>query len=258
MNVLNAIILGIVEGITEFLPISSTGHLILASQILRIPTTEFLKSFEISIQLGAILAVVVLYWKTLFLDIHVIKKVVVAFIPTMALGFVFFKIIKYFFLGNGQLVLWSLFLGGVFLIIFELLYCEKQETIEDLSVISYKKSFFIGVFQSLAMIPGVSRSAATIIGGLSLGMKRKTIVEFSFLLAVPTMIAATALDLFKSAGAFSLAQFHLLAVGFVTSFVVAMVGIKFLLNFIRHHTFVTFGIYRILVAIIFWLFLNQR
>ncbi|HAT73932.1 MAG: Undecaprenyl-diphosphatase [Candidatus Moranbacteria bacterium GW2011_GWF2_36_839] len=251
-NFFQVIILGIVEGITEFLPISSTAHLILTADILKLTQTEFLKSFEIIIQFGAILAVVVLYWKTLW-KMEVIKKLVVAFIPTGILGLVFYKIIKTYLLGSVSVVLWTMFLGGIFLIIFEKWHTEKESALEDISNISYKQCLYIGLFQSIAMIPGVSRSAATILGGLALGLKRKIIVEFSFLLAVPTMLAATGLDLMKNYKSFSLSESHLLAVGFLVSFVMAILGIKFLLSYIQKRTFTAFGFYRILVSILFWL-----
>jgi undecaprenyl-diphosphatase len=250
MELWHSLVLSIVEGITEFLPISSTGHLILAGHFLQIPQTEFLKSFNIVIQLGAILAVVVLYWRRLLTEAAVIKRVAAAFVPTAVLGLIFYKIIKQFLLGSAQVVIWALFLGGIFLIIFEKFHKESPESVEDLAKISLRNAFLIGVFQSVAMVPGVSRSAATIIGGLALGLKRKTIVEFSFLLAVPTMAAATALDLLKSAGGFTAGQFGSLAVGFVVSFLVAIAAIKFLLHFIKNHTFVSFGVYRVLIAVI--------
>lgn len=252
MNLFDAFILGIVEGVTEFLPISSTGHLILAGKLLGLPETEFLKSFDIAIQLGAILAVVLLYGKRFLLNIEVLKRLFAAFIPTAIIGGILYKLIKKVLLGNSDVVIWSLFLGGIFLIVFELRHKEGQK--EDLDKISYKDAAWIGLFQSVAMIPGVSRAAATIVGGLFLGMKRKAIVEFSFLLAVPTMLAACALDLLKSRhdllatpGALSL-----LAVGFVTSFIIAVVSIKFLLHFIQRNNFIAFGAYRILAAVLFW------
>ena len=252
MNVLTAIIFGIVEGLTEFLPISSTGHLILTARLLGVFQTEFLKSFEIAIQLGAILSVAVLYRRSLFADLEVLKRVLAAFIPTAIFGLIFYKILKNFLLGSDKVVLWALFIGGIILIIFELLHREKEEAGERLSDISYFKSFLIGIFQSIAIIPGVSRAAATICGGLMLGLKRKTIVEFSFLLAVPTMLAAAGFDLVKSAGAFSSQQFIFLLIGFITSFVVAIIAIKFLLSFIKRHNFISFGIYRIVLALLFW------
>ncbi|HTZ39027.1 MAG TPA: undecaprenyl-diphosphate phosphatase [Syntrophales bacterium] len=252
MDLQTAVILGIVEGISEFLPISSTGHMILASHLMGLEHTEFLKSFEISIQVGAILSVVALYWRLLLVNLEVIKRVIVAFIPTGILGLTFYKVVKGYLLGLPNLVLWSLFLGGVFLIVFELWHREKEDDTGGITQISYKHAVIIGLFQSIAMVPGVSRSASTIIGGLMLGMKRKTIVEFSFLLAVPTMLAATVYDLMKSASQMSLPQIDFLIAGFVTAFIVALLSIKFLLRFIQTHTFIPFGIYRILVA--FFLF----
>ncbi|MBU1146203.1 undecaprenyl-diphosphate phosphatase [Patescibacteria group bacterium] len=252
MTFFHAIILGIVEGITEFLPISSTGHLILTSKILQLPSTEFLKSFEIAIQLGAILAVVVLYWRSFFVKFEILKKIIVAFLPTAVLGLIFYKIVKQFLLGSESVVLWALALGGVFLIVFELLHREKENAVEDVEKITWRQALLIGVFQSVAIIPGVSRAAATIVGGLLLGLKRKTIVEFSFLLAVPTMAAATGLDLLKSGSSFNANQFGLLALGFVFSFITALAAIKFFLNFIKNHSFISFGVYRIILALGWW------
>lgn len=255
MSLLTAVIFGLVEGITEFLPISSTGHLILTADLLKTPQTEFLKSFEIAIQLGAILSVVVLYWKSFLIKFSVLKKITVAFIPTAAIGLLLYKVLKSFLLGNSSIVLWSLAIGGIFIIIFEIFYRQKQAAIEDINSISYLKAFLIGIFQSIAIIPGVSRSAATIIGGLILGLKRKTIVEFSFLLAVPTMLAATVFDLAKSAGGFNTGQLIYLVVGFIVSFVTALLSIKFLLYFIKNHNFIPFAIYRIVLAIFMFIFL---
>jgi undecaprenyl-diphosphatase len=251
MNFLQAIIMGIVEGITEFLPISSTAHLILTSRLLGLDQTEFLKSFEIIIQLGAILAVVFLYWKA-FLNAEVIKRLLVAFFPTAILGFIFYGVVKQFLMSSETLLLWSLLLGGIVLILFEWWHKEGDDSIREIANIPYRKCFFIGIFQSVAMIPGVSRSAATILGGLFMGLGRKTIVEFSFLLAVPTMMGASGLDLAKSAGQFSSSQFNVLAVGFVTSFVMAILGIKFLLAYVQRRTFVAFGVYRIIIAFLFF------
>ena len=239
------------EGITEFLPISSTGHLILTSRLLNIPQSDFLCSFQIAIQLGAILAVVLLYARSLILEWEILKRVMAAFIPTAVIGLTFYKVIKQYLMGSELVVAWALLIGGIILIIFEFFYKEKETSLGEISALSYKQAVLIGVFQSFAMVPGVSRSAATIIGGLSLGLKRKTIVEFSFLLAVPTMVAATGLDIIKSAAEFSADQIGLLAVGFVAAFLVAVVSIKFLLYFIKNHNFVVFGIYRIVIALLF-------
>jgi len=254
MELFQSALLGVIEGITEFLPISSTGHLILASEVLGIPHTDFQKSFLIAIQLGAILAVILLYWRTL-IQVEVLKKLFVAFLPTAIIGFALYPFVKAYLLGNQVVVLWALFLGGAALIVFEIFHKEKPHAAASLAEMSYQQSALVGLAQAVAIIPGVSRSAATIVGGLLLGLKRTTIVEFSFLLAVPTMVAATSLDLYQNAGSFSMDQFSYLAVGFVTSFIVAMLAIKFLLAFIRTHTFIAFGLYRIILAIVFFLFI---
>jgi undecaprenyl-diphosphatase len=254
VNLLQAIIFGIVEGITEFLPVSSTGHLILTARLLGLSQTEFLKTFEIVIQFGAILSVIALYWKTLLVKVEVLKRVILAFFPTALLGLLFYKVIKQFLMGSSQIVLWSMFIGGICLIVFEVLHREKDDAVDDMGTIPYRSALLIGLFQSIAMIPGVSRSAATIVGGLALGLRRKTIVEFSFLLAIPTMLAATALDLVKNVSQFSTAQINFLTAGFVLSFLFALLSVKFLLNFIKHHSFLSFGIYRIILAVSFWVF----
>ncbi len=251
MSFLAIIILGIVEGITEFLPVSSTGHLILMARFLGLTQTEFLKSFEIAIQLGAILSVVVLYWRSLLTDKEILRRITVAFFPTAILGLIFYKVIKKFLLGNHFIVVWALLLGGVFLVVFELLYRERENAKDVITAITFKQSFLIGVFQSLAMIPGVSRAAVTIIGGLMLGVKRKTIIEFSFLLAVPTMISAVALDLAKTASSFTSGQLVYLVIGFIVSFATAILAIKFLLSFVKRNNFIPFGIYRIILALLF-------
>ncbi len=252
MDTFSAFILGIVEGVSEFLPISSTGHLILTSNLLGISQTEFVKTFEIAIQLGAIISVIVLYWKKFLMNFAVLKRVFAAFLPTAIIGFIFYKFIKNYLLSSSSIVLWSLFLGGVFLIVFELLHKDKSNASSDVASISYKQAILIGIFQAIAVIPGVSRSAATIIGGLILGLRRDVIVEFSFLLAVPTMLAATLLDLYKNADSFTQSEFSLLGIGFVTSFIVAIFAIKFLISFIKKYSFISFGVYRILIALIFW------
>lgn len=253
MNLFQTIILGIVEGFSEFLPISSTGHLILVSKLLKIETSEFLKSFEIIIQLGAILAVPALYWKKIINNKQVWLKLGVAFIPTAIIGFALYKIIKQVFLESESLVVYSLFIGGVTLVAFEIWHKQRNiKTAKNVEKISFKDSALIGTVQSLAMIPGVSRSAATIIGGILAGVSREAIVEFSFLLAIPTMMAATGYDLLKNANSFSLNQFNLLLVGFIVSFITALLSIKWLLNFVKKHSFIAFGIYRIIVALVFW------
>ena len=218
MDIFQSIVLGVIEGFTEFLPVSSTAHLVLATHIMDLESTEFVKSFVITIQFGAILSVLVLYWKRFLLDPESLKRVLAAFVPTAALGFILYKAVKGFLMDNQTVIVWSLLLGGLFLIVFELLHREKESAHEDISTIPYPVCISIGLFQALAMVPGVSRSAATIIGGLLLGLKRTTIVEFSFLLAVPTMLAASVLDMAKSAPSFEAAQFGVLAAGFAVSF----------------------------------------
>jgi len=256
MNIFNTVILSFVEGITEFLPISSTGHLILTANLLKISQTNFVKDFEIIIQLGAILSVIFLYWKTLIANKQIWKRIAVAFLPTAVIGFVLYKIVKTFLLGNAYVTLATLLIGGVLLIILELIYKEKDHHIENIEKMSLKNAFLIGVFQSFAIIPGVSRSASTIVGGLFLGTKRKTAVEFSFLLAVPTMFAASALDILKSDfSAYNPNEYLMLVIGFIVSFIVAILAIKFFLNFIKNYTFIPFGIYRIIIAILFWFFI---
>ena len=254
MDFVTALILGIVQGISEFLPISSTGHLILASHLMGLRHTEFLKSFEIAIQAGTILSVVVLYWRSLLVDVEVIKRLAVAFLPTGVLGLTLYRLIKGYLLGSETVVLCSLLVGGILIVAFERWYREGEGATGDIRAMSYRNALIVGLFQSIAMIPGVSRSAATILGGLLLGLKRKTIVEFTFLLAVPTMLAATGYDLIKSGSQFSPGEVQYLLIGFVTAFVVALLSIKFLLRFIKTHTFIPFGIYRI-VVVIFWVLL---
>jgi undecaprenyl-diphosphatase len=247
-TLLHATILGIVEGVTEFLPVSSTAHLILASKALGLGDSEFVKSFEIIIQLGAILSVVVLYWRK-FLQWDVLVKLAVAFLPTGIIGLTVYKIIKSYLLGNVTIVLTTLAVGGVILIMFE--HFTKPATTEtDFSEITYKRAVYIGLFQSIAMIPGVSRSAATIVGGELIGVSRRTIVEFSFMLAVPTMLGASALDLLKSHSAL-MGHFTTLGVGFVVSFITAILAVKSFLAYIKRKDFAVFGWYRIALATVY-------
>ena len=254
MTILHAIIFGVVEGVTEFLPISSTGHMILTAKLLGLEQTEFMKSFEIAIQFGAILSVAALYWKKLFVNREVMKRIAVAFIPTGVIGLALHGIVKKYLLSSNMTVVMALLIGGILLIAFEFAHNEKEDALEDVAHLSYWRAALIGVAQSVAIIPGVSRSAATIVGGMLAGLKRKTIVEFSFLLAVPTMLAATVLDLSKSYKEFSMSQFDVLAIGFIVSFIVALISIKWLLRFVQRNSFISFGIYRIAVAVLFLLF----
>ena len=267
MTIWHGLILGIIEGLTEFLPISSTAHMIIAAEWLKIPSSEFLKTFEISIQLGAILAVVILYWKKIWSSWNLILKITTAFIPTAIIGLLFYKIVKNYLMDNNYVIALALLFGGVILIIFEKYYAKKISG-KDLAnsgarpddiVISYKQAAVIGIFQSLAIIPGVSRAAATIIGGLSLGINRKNIIEFSFLLAIPTMLAATGLDLIKNRTALLTLDINSLIIwliGFTASFITAVIGVKFFIKFIQKNNFTPFGWYRIVFGLIVlvWLF----
>lgn len=252
MDYLQALVLSFVEGITEFLPISSTGHLVLTSKLLNIPQTDFVKSFEIIIQLGAILSIVLIYFKTLTTSFKIWQRIFASFIPTAILGFIFYDFIKEILIGNLYVTLIALFIGGILLIILEKVYQEKEHHLDDIEKLPLKKAVFIGLIQSLSMIPGVSRAAATIFGGLFVGLKRKTSVEFSFLLAIPIMGAATALDLKESSFSFTLNEWSILLVGFIGAFITAFLTVKFFLKFIQSHTFIPFGIYRIILSLIFW------
>ncbi len=247
MTILQAIILAIVEGITEYLPISSTGHLILVSSLLKIPQTDFVKSFEIAIQLGAILAVVGMYWQKL-MDTKLWPKIIVGFIPSAIIGLVAYPFIKQNLLGNTSVVLWSLALGGLVLLFIDKLIKGKQKS---LLALTWQNAILIGLFQAVSIIPGVSRAAATIIGGLLVGLDRKSAVEFSFLLAVPTLVAATGLDLFKSGWSFTGHEWTLLIVGLLGSTITAWAAIKFFLDFVKKHNFQVFGIYRLLIVGLF-------
>ncbi|MBI2028279.1 MAG: undecaprenyl-diphosphatase UppP [Candidatus Levybacteria bacterium] len=254
MDYLQATILSIVEGLTEFLPISSTGHLILTSTILKIQQTDFVKSFEIIIQLGAIAGVVFLYWRRLFVRNTIWKQMLVALMPTAFFGLVLFKFIKSYLIGNTILTLISLFVGGILLIILEFIYKEKKHHVDKIEQLTLTQSFLIGCCQSIAIIPGVSRAASTIMGALFLGAKRKVAVEFSFLIASPTLLAAAGLDIVKSDFSFSAYEYSLLVIGLIGSFFVAILSMKFFLAFIKNHTFIPFGIYRIVLAVIFAFF----
>lgn len=254
MTIIQSFIMGIVEGLTEFLPISSTAHLIFTGQLLNIPSSEFLKSFEISIQLGAILSVVILYWKRVFSNLSIIWKLAAAFIPTSIIGLIFYKLVKSFLMESNLVIAISLIIGGIIIILFENWYAKKnikeEATDLDLDKITYKQAAILGVVQALAIVPGVSRAGATIIGGLAQGIKRKTIVEFSFLLAIPTMLAATALDIYKNPTVFTGDQLVIWLIGFITSFVTAIIGVKFFIKYVQKNDFKAFAWYRIILGLI--------
>jgi undecaprenyl-diphosphatase len=246
MNLLQTIILSIVEGVTEFLPISSTGHLILTSSLLGIIQTEFVKSFEIIIQLGAILAVVVIYSKKLISNFKLWKNILIAFLPSAIFGLFFYKNIKLYLIGNSTVVIWSLLIGGIIMLLFEKYF---KPVHRPLFTIHY---LVIGLFQVLSMIPGVSRAFATIFGGMIVGLNRKEATEFSFFLAIPTMLAASALDLIKTeVYEWSTINYKLLAIGFVGSFMTAYIVVKWLIKYVQEHDFRIFGWYRVILTLIF-------
>lgn len=257
MNFIHVLILSALEGLTEFLPISSTGHLILASKLLNIQTTNFTKTFEIVIQLGAILAIVVLYFKKFVTNLGLVKKLIVAFIPTAIVGFFLYPFIKNVLLGSSAITLNALFWGGVVIILVELLLKRKKvNQVTNNKEPSYRQALIIGTFQSLSVVPGVSRAAATIIGGLLTGLNRETATEFSFLLAVPTMFAATALDVYKSREMIVQGGVFTLFTGTVLAFFFAILAVTFLVNYVKKHDFTVFGIYRIALSILFWVFVK--
>jgi undecaprenyl-diphosphatase len=249
MTIIDAIILGFVEGLTEFLPISSTGHLIVISQFLGLEQTNAHKTFEVAIQLGSILAVLFLFAKRLLVDKMLWVKIIIAFLPTAIFGFLFYKTIKSLF--GSESVAIMLIIGGFIFLIVEYFRRNhddsKDKTINDLSI---KEALTIGLFQSLSMVPGTSRSGATMIGGLFAGLSRKSAAEFSFLLAIPTMFVATFYDLYKNRSEMIIDDYSLLTIGFVTAFVVAFFTVKAVMNFLTTHTFVVFGIYRIIFGIL--------
>jgi undecaprenyl-diphosphatase len=250
MTIFDSIILGAVEGFTEFLPISSTGHLILLSHLLGLEQTQSHKTFEVVIQLGSILAVLFLFSHKLLANKNLWFKIIIAFIPTALFGFLFYKTIKSLF--GVQTVSIMLIAGGIIFLIIEYFRKNhddtKDKTVDELSI---KESFIIGVFQTLSMIPGTSRSGSTMIGGLLVKLSRKSAAEFSFLLAIPTMFAATAYDLFKNRHELVVDDYSLLAIGFITAFIVAFFTVKAMMKFLTTHTFVIFGIYRIIIGVIF-------
>lgn len=254
MNVFDVIILGIVEGLTEFLPISSTGHLILVSKLLGLEQNDALKAFEISIQLGSILAVLFLFSQKLITNRSLWVKISIAFLPTAISGFLLYKHIKALFGANSVAIM--LIVGGIIFLILEYfrrgIDDSKGKNIDDLSI---KDSIIIGLFQTLAMIPGTSRSGSTIVGGLIVKLSRRGAAEFSFLLAIPTMFAATFYDLFKNRDTLVFDDIFLIAVGFVVAFLTSYFTLKAVINFLAKHTFVIFGIYRIIIGVVFLLFL---
>lgn len=250
MTVLQAVILAIIEGITEFLPVSSTGHIILGTAIMGIKSNDFIKLFTVAIQLGTILSVLVLYFKRFFKSFDFYFKLLAAFIPAAVFGLLFNKKIDQL-LESPLGVAIALLLGGIILLFVDKWF--KNADIDDTDQISYATAIKIGFFQCLSMIPGTSRSAATIVGGMSQKLTRKAAAEFSFFLAVPTMFGATAkklYDFYKEGHIITNQEINLLLIGNVVGFVVAMIAIKSFIGYLSKHGFKAFGIYRIIVGAI--------
>ncbi len=252
MNIVQSVIIGIVEGITEFIPISSTGHMIIAEKLLKIDDDAFNTVFTVAIQLGAILSVVVLYWKKFF-DFsrwQFYVKLAVAVVPALILGFLFSSKIDDL-LESSTTVAISMLAGGIVLLFIDEAF--KNPVIHNEREVTYKKGFIIGIWQCIAMVPGVSRSAASIIGGMQQKLTRSAAAEFSFFLAVPTMLAATVYKIYKyikEHGAFTSDQIKILTIGNIVAFVVALLAIKFFITMLKKYGFRIWGVYRVVVGIV--------
>jgi len=247
MSIIESIILAIIEGLTEFLPVSSTGHMIIGSSVMGIASDPFTKMFTVAIQLGAILSVVVLYWKRFFQSFDFYFKLIIAFIPALIFGLLFNDAIEQL-LERVDVVAYTLIIGGIIFLFIDKLFEGNHESTQD---INYPIALKIGFFQCIAMVPGVSRSAATIIGGLTQKLNKKTAAEFSFFLAVPTMFAATVYSLYKfykQGGSFGSEELTLLAIGNVVAFIVGLIAIKSFITFLTKHGFKIFGYYRIVLG----------
>lgn len=249
MDIFQAIIIGIIEGFTEFLPISSTGHMIVASDFLGVSQDSLTKAYEVIIQFAAIMAVMLIYKeKITFKKIDLWQKLIVAFLPLAVVGFIFKDHIKMLF--TVEVVASMFIVGGILFLLLEYFYEEKEWHIADVEKVSYKQALWVGLAQIFSLIPGTSRAGATIVGGLLVGMDRKTSAEFSFLLAIPVMAAVTGYDLLKHYQDFANANWDAFVAGFIAAFIVAYLTIKLFLAFIQRFTFVVFGIYRIIFGAI--------
>jgi undecaprenyl-diphosphatase len=253
MNYIESIILGMIEGATEYLPISSTFHLIWASKIMGIPGSDFQKAFEVIIQGGAILAVALLYLQTFLKERKLLLKTIISFIPTATLGLIFYKIIKGTFFESFYLQLIIFALVGIFFIYFER---SKRKLDKNLEIFSNKDAFIIGLVQVLAVFPGISRAGAVIIGMMFLGVNRSEAAKYSFLLAVPTLAAASVLDIYKSLPILTAhpENIGLLVVGSITSFISALIVVKWFIKYLQRHSLVNFGYYRIIASILLFLY----
>ena len=249
MDIFQAIIIGIIEGFTEFLPISSTGHMIVASEFLGVSQDSLTKAYEVIIQFAAILAVMLVYKeKITFKKIDLWQKLFVAFLPLAIVGFIFKDQIKALF--TVEIVAWMFIIGGLVFLVVEYFYEEKEFHVSNVEKASYKQALWVGIAQIFSLIPGTSRAGATIIGGLLAGLDRKASAEFSFLLAIPVMAAVTGYDLLKHYQDFADANWGAFIAGFIAAFIVAYLTIKLFLAFIQRFTFVAFGIYRIIFGVL--------
>jgi undecaprenyl-diphosphatase len=257
MTIIDSVILGIVEGITEFLPVSSTAHLILASTLLGLKQTMQNVAFEVIIQLGATLAIVMIYLdKINFKEIELWKKVILAFFPLAIIGFLLRHQIKELF--TLTTVAWMFIIGGIVFFIVEKIYSEEKVKVNDVEKVNYKQALIVGFFQVFALIPGTSRSGATIVGGMLSGLSRKTAADFSFLLAIPTMFAASGYEFVKNIHSFKDQNLLILAIGFIVSFVSCYIAVKWFLAFVKKYTLIPFGIYRIIVGIVLLYLIHEN
>lgn len=257
MDIINSIILGIVEGITEFLPISSTAHLIFASKFLRISQSEFQKFFEVFIQSGAILAVVLLYLKYLVKNKHVISKLIISFLPTSLIGFLLYKFIKGVFFTRFSLIVFAfIFIGAVFLLVEILVHKKKFSLVRSIKDLSIVEALIIGLGQSLAVVPGVSRAGIVIVIMMLMRSRREEAALYSFLLAIPTILAASIYDLYKMKSIIFTSETNLLivAVGFIVSFATAYFSVKWFISYLQKNSLVLFGFYRIIAGFLLLIF----
>jgi len=255
MDITHVIILSIVEGITEFLPISSTGHMIVVSHLLNIPQSSIHINFEITIQLASILAVCYQYSERLRRGLNLWKKILVSFIPTGTVGLLFYKEIITLF--SVTTVALSFILGGIIFLIIERFYREDKNTTKSLEDITYRQSLMIGIAQVFSFIPGTSRSGATIIGGLLSNLDRKTATEFSFLCAIPVILAATLFSIYKNLEKLNIGDMYALILGFVITFFTTLITVRLFLKYVKRYTFVPFGIYRIVFGLVLFLFFGD-
>lgn len=259
MNIIDIIILGVVEGITEFLPVSSTFHLIWTSRLLSLPQSDFVKLFQVVIQAGAIVAVVLLYWKEVLTNMNLMKKLILSFIPTAIVGYVLYETIKdVFFESIISTTIVFIVVGIIFLLVEKLIKHDKIKMASDITSLSYRDALLIGAFQALAVVPGVSRAGAVLVGMMLLGYKRGESAKFSFMLSIPTILAATVFDLLQMRDV-AFAQSGnsvLLLFGSVVAFVSAIIGVKWLISYLQKNSLELFGWYRIGVGILLLLVLT--